>query len=89
MLNCSITIAHHGCYLFGAFGIAVTGYVCGDVLRVKPAKHPHIFPLPREIPNTHLFLCLNGELSAAGLDLDAAAQAHRTRDAISLELLLE
>jgi hypothetical protein len=40
----------------GFIGIAVTREVYGDVLRALPAKHPHPYPLSREIPmNLNLY----------------------------------
>jgi hypothetical protein len=33
-----------------SMGIAVTREVYGGVLRAKPAKQPHLYPLSREIP---------------------------------------
>jgi acetyl esterase/lipase len=36
----------------GSLGIGEVRPVYGDVLRVKPAKHPHISPSPHEIPKT-------------------------------------
>jgi len=35
----------------------VVDRVCGGVFRVKPEKHPHIFPLPREILKTQETKC--------------------------------
>jgi len=38
----------------GSLGLCVVDRVCGGVLRVSPAKHPHIFTLPRETLKTHI-----------------------------------
>jgi len=40
---------------FWVFGNLRGRKKCRGVLRAKPAKHPHIFPLPREILKTHNF----------------------------------
>ena len=41
--------------LFGSLGIAVEKGICGGCLRAKPANNPHIWPLPRQIPERLLF----------------------------------
>jgi len=45
---------------FGSLGTGGVGPVCGGVLRVKPAKHPHISPSPHEIPKNQYFKQLGG-----------------------------
>ena len=36
-----------------SLGIGVMDRICGGILRVKPAKYPHISLLPRKIPESH------------------------------------
>ena len=36
--------------VLGSLGIAVEKGICGGCLRAKPANNPHIWPLPRQIP---------------------------------------
>jgi len=48
-------LLHVGYIKYGSLGFRVAGGKCGGVLRVKPAKHPHIPGLPRKVPKSRLF----------------------------------